>query len=601
MFSSYDLHSYRKARRAFSLKSYGIFTLWIILALVQWIVVSMFFITFLLAVLFLILFIFVEKLRFIKVLSFLLAFIIVELQIVSTFALVVISWWADVLAFFGLCILLIVIFALIGVILPKKMDLTLDIAVLFILSFIFMVIASFTLIVHLTMAFTVPFAYVAVELAISITILLFVMYHAQTIHGNRFAEMRLNDFLLASIILFHDFLIIYWLTFYWQINYRLVTSDAWIASSSASPNGNASVKFMDNVYMSDWELVTIPGNEFKGWKEKSPGGEATTKHPRGHRPTIDRRFWSVDKRTKYPGRHNNRYPDGRRGYGNDYGGRWDPEDMTPGTDATGKPFDDDHFENYPSRRPSEDGPSYRPKPDSSTSAIDGWLTTTNLFLKPGYGREGILPNMLNQDAQPKEDKHKIRPNEPFSYRKDSLPRNEDPNQSDLYDPFHRIDSNEPISHYSRNNAQNAPPYEGQQLSALDTDESESFYLTEEGLEKENYHYIPKYIKNSYLPSEGLNESLMKNITRNSLINPDDNVSLSDVEIIDPSELAFKAAVSSRNGSEDLLSDSPGREPQEEGDKSDIYQIREPLTTNHYPTGLPDFEKLVLNVSSNMLK
>jgi len=46
------------------------------------------------------------------------------------------------------------------------------------------------------------------------------MYHAQTINGSRFAEMRLNDALLGSLILFHDFLIIYWLTFYWQFSHN---------------------------------------------------------------------------------------------------------------------------------------------------------------------------------------------------------------------------------------------------------------------------------------------------------------------------------------------------------------------------------------------
>lgn len=92
--------------------------------------------TFAVAVLFLILFIFVEKVRFIAGLNFILAFIIVstksfegkfkilsrpqvELQIVSTFALVVITWWADSLAFLALCIFLIIIFAIIGVFLPR--------------------------------------------------------------------------------------------------------------------------------------------------------------------------------------------------------------------------------------------------------------------------------------------------------------------------------------------------------------------------------------------------------------------------------------------------------------------------------------------------
>lgn len=45
-------------------------------------------------------------------------------------------------------------------------------------------------------------------------------YHAQTINGSRFAEMRLNDFLLGSLILFHDFLIIYYTTFYWSVKYE---------------------------------------------------------------------------------------------------------------------------------------------------------------------------------------------------------------------------------------------------------------------------------------------------------------------------------------------------------------------------------------------
>lgn len=45
------------------------------------------------------------------------------------------------------------------------------------------------------------------------------MYHAQTISGGRFAEMRVNDFLLATLIIFFDFIIIYLLTFYVQTKY----------------------------------------------------------------------------------------------------------------------------------------------------------------------------------------------------------------------------------------------------------------------------------------------------------------------------------------------------------------------------------------------
>lgn len=43
----------------------------------------------------------------------------------------------------------------------------------------------------------------------------FIMYNTQTISGGRFAEMSPDECFLASLILFHEFLIIYWMTFYW--------------------------------------------------------------------------------------------------------------------------------------------------------------------------------------------------------------------------------------------------------------------------------------------------------------------------------------------------------------------------------------------------
>lgn len=53
----------------------------------------------------------------------------------------------------------------------------------------------------------------------------FVMYHAQTISGGRFAEMRLNDYLLATLILFFDFIIIFLLTFYVQTKYPFASKN----------------------------------------------------------------------------------------------------------------------------------------------------------------------------------------------------------------------------------------------------------------------------------------------------------------------------------------------------------------------------------------
>ncbi|XP_020803214.1 uncharacterized protein LOC110179973 [Drosophila serrata] len=245
MYAPDDFRAYRRARTAFSAKVYGLLILWLVLALIQWMVVCLIedarsafrkywyisLIAFALAILLLAIFIFADGLRFMQFLNFIISLLIVEFQIIATFILVVLSWWADVLVFFVVAAALIFIFLLIGIILPRRVDLTLDIAVLFIIAFIFLIIAVFVLTLLVCISFPRMYTYLVVELAVTLTILLFVIYHAQTIHGNRFAEMRLNDFFLGSLILFHDFLIIFWLTFYWQIRHRFITPDSWIASS----------------------------------------------------------------------------------------------------------------------------------------------------------------------------------------------------------------------------------------------------------------------------------------------------------------------------------------------------------------------------------
>ncbi|XP_064545311.1 uncharacterized protein LOC135433236 isoform X2 [Drosophila montana] len=146
------------------------------------------------------------------------------------------------LMYFCICALLVFIFAAIGIALPRKMDLTLHVALLFILAFLFLLIAVFFLMLHLIVPECETYAYVLVQIPISITMLFFVMYHAQTIHGRRFAEMRLHDYCLGSLILFHDFLIIYWLTIYWQVCARLVTPSDW---STTVAKTTAGVKILD--------------------------------------------------------------------------------------------------------------------------------------------------------------------------------------------------------------------------------------------------------------------------------------------------------------------------------------------------------------------
>ncbi|KAL7731360.1 hypothetical protein ACLKA6_018964 [Drosophila palustris] len=242
--------AYKKARRKFSLKVYLLLAFWLILALVQWLVVSLvqairdvfrvhYYIsvaTFLLSIFLFSLFLFFEKLRYNRAMALLISFIIVELQIVALFTLVSRTHWAELLLYFSICATLISVYIIIGSCLPRKMDLTLHIAFLFILAFLFLLVAVFFLMIQLLVAEVWRdihnYGYILVEVPISITMLFFVMYHAQTINGGRFAEMRLHDYCLGSLILFHDFLIIYWLTFYWQLISGVVTPKDWTLLST---------------------------------------------------------------------------------------------------------------------------------------------------------------------------------------------------------------------------------------------------------------------------------------------------------------------------------------------------------------------------------
>ncbi|XP_050743399.1 uncharacterized protein LOC108022329 isoform X2 [Drosophila biarmipes] len=120
---------------------------------------------------------------------------------------------------FFICVLLVFLFVLLGSIIPH--DLTLDVVILFVMAFIFLIVTIFFVMMHILIA--MPYSFVVFQIFISVIVLLFVMYHAQTINGGRFAEMRLNDHLLASLILFHDFIILFLLTFYAQIVYQVAS------------------------------------------------------------------------------------------------------------------------------------------------------------------------------------------------------------------------------------------------------------------------------------------------------------------------------------------------------------------------------------------
>ncbi|SPP75714.1 Hypothetical predicted protein [Drosophila guanche] len=99
-------------------------------------------------------------------------------------------------------------------------DHTLNVVILFVVAFLFLFMSMMHKIID------VPYSFYAYMILIGLIVLMFVMYHAQTINGGRFAEMRIQDYLLASLILFNDFIILYMLTIYPQVlNKTRVTTD----------------------------------------------------------------------------------------------------------------------------------------------------------------------------------------------------------------------------------------------------------------------------------------------------------------------------------------------------------------------------------------
>ncbi|XP_033253347.1 uncharacterized protein LOC117185964 [Drosophila miranda] len=221
------LRAYRKSRRKFSCTVYGITLAWLVLALSQWLAVCLLkdfrdnvnkyywisLIFFISAMLLFTMFIFIKRLRFVLCLNWLLSLLIVEFLIIGLFALSAQTHWKNLIAWFLICALLTYLFILIGSILPQ--DLTLNVVILFVVAFLILSITVFMSMIHKIM--NMSYSFYAYMVCIGLIVLMFVMYHAQTINGGRFAEMRIRDYLLASLILFNDFIIIYMLTIYPQV------------------------------------------------------------------------------------------------------------------------------------------------------------------------------------------------------------------------------------------------------------------------------------------------------------------------------------------------------------------------------------------------
>ncbi|SPP74083.1 uncharacterized protein LOC117592468 [Drosophila guanche] len=235
------LRTYQRDRRKFACICYTLTLSWLLLALLQWLLISVIaqltvvfieyywisLIFFVVAMVLVSIFVFYERVRAITGLNWLMCLLIVEFVIIGVFNLAALSHWQELLVWCFSCMLLLFVFVLIGSIIPH--DLTLDVVILFVLAFIFLIVTVWFAMISILVK--VPYSFVVYQLCIAIVVLLFVMYHAQTINGGRFAEMRLNDYLLAALILFHDFTILFLLTFYQQLVLRFIAG----ATTTARP------------------------------------------------------------------------------------------------------------------------------------------------------------------------------------------------------------------------------------------------------------------------------------------------------------------------------------------------------------------------------
>ncbi|XP_043648144.1 uncharacterized protein LOC122616671 isoform X1 [Drosophila teissieri] len=197
-------------------------------------------------------FVFNQGVRNHKIYSWVVAFVIVELEIFSMYVLAARTWIPDLLAFFFLCTLLLIVALVVGCHLSFSMDITRYIAPLFILSFILAMMSAYFLLAHLFLPKLMPYAYLIFELGLTFVMTLIIMLHAQTINGDRYVQMRIKDFILAALLVFHEFLLIYALTFYWQIHYSYFTSDDyfWMSTSTLNTEGttpeNIEYDYYDN-------------------------------------------------------------------------------------------------------------------------------------------------------------------------------------------------------------------------------------------------------------------------------------------------------------------------------------------------------------------
>ncbi|XP_017040882.1 uncharacterized protein LOC108087823 isoform X2 [Drosophila ficusphila] len=178
---------YKKKRRKFALISYLLTALFLIVALLQWV-----------------LFHIVDGIN-----AFFTTYYWFECIVLGMAPLIVRHYRFQFMFSFLIWTIVLAIFIICGFCLP--LDLTLDVVVLFVLAVVSIIGAIYFVMLYIVA--NVPYSFLIARAFIVISILMFVMYHAQIINGGRFAEMRTNDYFLAAIILFLDFLLLYLFSF----------------------------------------------------------------------------------------------------------------------------------------------------------------------------------------------------------------------------------------------------------------------------------------------------------------------------------------------------------------------------------------------------
>ncbi|XP_070141746.1 uncharacterized protein [Drosophila kikkawai] len=236
-------------RAKFSRRVYFAFVIFLAIGLLQWVLISILpaareifkdfgkwcSIAFCLAALLFGVFIFRSNIRSHDIGKWVIAAAIVELYVFSMYVLAARTWLPDLLVYFFICILAMVVALVIGCNLSYSMDMTENIAPIFIATYILVSTSLYPLLLHLFVVNAAPYGFAAFDIILTVVMLLLAMLHAQTIRGDRFIKMSTDDCLLAALLLFHEFLAIYAMTFFWQINYHFFTpKDFFWRSTSTS-------------------------------------------------------------------------------------------------------------------------------------------------------------------------------------------------------------------------------------------------------------------------------------------------------------------------------------------------------------------------------